>query len=673
MKKHNVRTIVYVLTVIVTVAFIRNMIEIDIKVAIKIDKPNNSKDDSTKRDTSVVTTQGSSVSTNNAINMMNHLNKDDGLHIQEAFTKGQENVFSGGSNNRSISGSQNDKYNLSLKEYMEQEYPDWRDSGSIYEISDIAFAYTDVTEMESRRHRFPSIAQRVKLYMSNWYLPPCPNTQRIQYQYFYHHPEQPYVDIDNYSDTSTTSIGSTSNTPNTTNTTSDISVVMVQEISLHRPLQTKFEDYIHIPYNPPRRFIFDSEFHADDTIHVVDRQQFVQCKQRYCIDLLDSFLPFIDRHFHSTTNERIPIPILYQFGDSRESKPSLQWNGQPQYQHQHQHPQRQIRNPRIPVIQKTRNSMSRSELLSITDVSKHTCYKNGERRTPKYNPTIKHDKYMVHEYQQFHLEPIIFKLNVQRHYANVFHLIRNIKPIQWEEKRNSACFRGALTGRYPPMKLYELNQLSAYDRCQLLPRCYFTYIHRTSTLIDAKLTKIPIDKNIPISWDVHQGNANSSDTSTGEEGGKHMDLMGDPLSIEEMLQYKAIVILQGNDVSSGLKWALFSNSVVMMPIPTVTSWAMEEWLIPWVHYVPIEVYPVRNDTKSGGNDNGDNSMIHTMTDAEEKMQWIINNDSRAKEIAHAGKLWMADLLLHPRANTDEIEIFDEMAQRYISHFSILSN
>ena len=53
------------------------------------------------------------------------------------------------------------------------------------------------------------------------------------------------------------------------------------------------------------------------------------------------------------------------------------------------------------------------------------------------------------------------------------------------------------------------------------------------------------------------------------------------MSVKEMLKNKAIIMMEGNDVASGLKWALYSSSVVMMPVPTVTSWALEEMLQPW--------------------------------------------------------------------------------------------
>ena len=58
------------------------------------------------------------------------------------------------------------------------------------------------------------------------------------------------------------------------------------------------------------------------------------------------------------------------------------------------------------------------------------------------------------------------------------------------------------------------------------------------------------------------------------------------MSYEDMLQYKFIISIEGNDVATNLKWALLSNSVVLMPIPTKASWFMEDMLIPFVHFIP---------------------------------------------------------------------------------------
>jgi hypothetical protein len=64
----------------------------------------------------------------------------------------------------------------------------------------------------------------------------------------------------------------------------------------------------------------------------------------------------------------------------------------------------------------------------------------------------------------------------------------------------------------------------------------------------------------------------------------------------------------------------------------------EEILEPWVHYRPLADY---------------------LSDVEEKMQWVIDNDEEAREIAHRGKLWISDLVFHPDADNDEELIFDK--------------
>ena len=100
---------------------------------------------------------------------------------------------------------------------------------------------------------------------------------------------------------------------------------------------------------------------------------------------------------------------------------------------------------------------------------------------------------------------------------------------------------------------------------------------------------------------------------------------------------------EGNDVASGLKWMLQSESVVLMPPPTRTSWAIEELLQPWVHYIPM--YP-----------NGSN--------AEEMVRWAIDNEKDAKRIAERATLFMYDLVYHPDADKDDRMIRGEIARRY---------
>lgn len=60
------------------------------------------------------------------------------------------------------------------------------------------------------------------------------------------------------------------------------------------------------------------------------------------------------------------------------------------------------------------------------------------------------------------------------------------------------------------------------------------------------------------------------------------------MKIREMLQYKFIIALEGNDVATSLKWIMSSRSLAVMPRPTCETWFMEKTLIPDYHYVEIK-------------------------------------------------------------------------------------
>jgi hypothetical protein len=83
------------------------------------------------------------------------------------------------------------------------------------------------------------------------------------------------------------------------------------------------------------------------------------------------------------------------------------------------------------------------------------------------------------------------------------------------------------------------------------------------------------------------------------------------LTIDEQLEYKFILCLEGNDVASNLKWVMSSNSLAVMPKPKFETWFMEGLLIPDYHYVLI------NDDYS---------------DLESKLKYYINNRDEALTI-----------------------------------------
>ena len=92
------------------------------------------------------------------------------------------------------------------------------------------------------------------------------------------------------------------------------------------------------------------------------------------------------------------------------------------------------------------------------------------------------------------------------------------------------------------------------------------------------------------------------------------------VNIEQMLKYKYILSVEGNDKDSGLNWKLNSNSVVLMTKPRVTSWLMETTLIPNHHYVLLK---------------------DDFSDLEEKLEWCNNHQNECKKIVLNAKKFMS--------------------------------
>lgn len=59
------------------------------------------------------------------------------------------------------------------------------------------------------------------------------------------------------------------------------------------------------------------------------------------------------------------------------------------------------------------------------------------------------------------------------------------------------------------------------------------------------------------------------------------------VSINDHLEYKFILSLEGNDVATNLKWIMCSNSIAVTPKLKMETWYMEGTLIPNQHYIII--------------------------------------------------------------------------------------
>ena len=72
------------------------------------------------------------------------------------------------------------------------------------------------------------------------------------------------------------------------------------------------------------------------------------------------------------------------------------------------------------------------------------------------------------------------------------------------------------------------------------------------------------------------------------DDGKDRELIRNVMTIDEHLDYKFILCLEGNDVATNLKWVMSSHSLAVMPVPKFETWYMEGTLIPNFHFVEIK-------------------------------------------------------------------------------------
>lgn len=152
---------------------------------------------------------------------------------------------------------------------------------------------------------------------------------------------------------------------------------------------------------------------------------------------------------------------------------------------------------------------------------------------------------------------VLFKLDKRRH----FRFINDSIP--YKDKKNMAVFRGAVKQKH---------------------RINFMQTMYGHTLVDA-------------------GQSNPSESNP--EWQKPF------MSVDEQLQYKFIICLEGNDVASNLKWAMSSNSVVITPKMKFETWFMEGVLKPDIHYIEVK---------------------DDWSDFEEKINYYLNHPEKAQQI-----------------------------------------
>ena len=193
---------------------------------------------------------------------------------------------------------------------------------------------------------------------------------------------------------------------------------------------------------------------------------------------------------------------------------------------------------------------------------------------------------------------VILKMSVGRHWGAIQLVKKNDMP--FENKKNILLWRGATTGqdenRFEDNRLLAVKTMIDNDICDV----GFTVICQGQNP-DKKLCK-------------------------------------NSMNFKQQLEYKYILSLEGNDVASGLKWQLYSNSVVFMRKPRIVSWAMEDKLEPYVHYVPL---------------------LDDFSDFKQQIEWANNNQDKCKEISANAKKFIEQFLDNEKEKKIEKLVFEK--------------
>lgn len=195
---------------------------------------------------------------------------------------------------------------------------------------------------------------------------------------------------------------------------------------------------------------------------------------------------------------------------------------------------------------------------------------------------------------------IIFNINKSRHWG----FSRDFDKLVWLEKKPKIIWRGAPTG----IKNKEGYKLGGNVR--------FDFIKKYYSKFDVGFSRLG-----------QQGDSSCEPYIKGF------------VEVDRQLENKYIISLEGNDVATGLKWILASNSVPIMPKPTCESWLLESQLLPYVHYVPLS---------------------DSLDNLDEVYEWCLNNDDHCRQIAENGKRYMEMFF----DEENEKEIYRMIYERY---------
>ncbi len=211
----------------------------------------------------------------------------------------------------------------------------------------------------------------------------------------------------------------------------------------------------------------------------------------------------------------------------------------------------------------------------------------------------------------------ILPINAERHWDFVTKV--DGSDMSFQEKDDTLVWRGATTGLF---------------RVRKGAQRHASRFHVARRWEELKTYDIGFSKIVQI--DAHNSDIDRATIGT---------MLKEPLTIQEHLKSKYLLSLEGNDVASGLKWMLYSRSLVIMPHPTCESWYCEGFLQPFRHYVPV---------------------AHDLSDINEVYAWCRQNDRKCERIAMNGRAFVLSLMNQAR----EQDLARKVADAYASKVTL---
>ena len=153
-----------------------------------------------------------------------------------------------------------------------------------------------------------------------------------------------------------------------------------------------------------------------------------------------------------------------------------------------------------------------------------------------------------------------------------------------------------------------------------------------------------VSKNFNIHKDIDIGFSNFCQTAYYNNIDIYQQLYKPNVNINDQLNFKFILNIEGNDWSSSFKWVLASNCCPLHTYPfTYESYIFGNEIIPWIHFVPIN--------KDG-------------SDLVEKYTWCLNNLNKCEQIAYNGKVYMEKY--------SREDLFDKIMDKFFELYPLIT-